>query len=131
MADPQPPYNSLSFAEKREVAAAAVREPTVACPSDCGTQLQPGDLLQHAAERCPGPRDPTRATVMIDRQQAMRAGVRPSTLSKWARSAKVRYLGARLDRKYVLRDVALQIVKQRMEERRRMATIVANKRRPR
>lgn len=54
------PYHELSFDAKEQHQRDQLREPAVACPADCGTQVQPSDLLQHAAERCPGPRQPAR-----------------------------------------------------------------------
>jgi hypothetical protein len=111
-------YHRLSVSDKLAYAAEQQREPSVACPADCGVQVQPLDLLGHLEQRCPGPREPGPGAIWVDRQTAVAAGVPPPTLTYWARTGKVRTRGSKMDRKYLLRDLARRVVIRRLDRRR-------------
>jgi len=110
-------YRRLPIAEKRAHSLARAREPAVSCPS-CDTQTTPSDLLTHMAERCEGPRVPGPGARWISWSESMAMGVPRQTLSFWARTGKVRYLGERQDRRYLMRDLALKIAQRRGFRRR-------------
>ncbi len=111
-------YHRLSVADKLAYAAGQQREPAVACPADCGVQVQPLDLLGHLEQRCPGPREPGPGANWVDLQTAVAAGVPRETLRYWARTGRVRTRGARPDTKYLLRDLVRRVVIRRLDRRR-------------
>lgn len=110
-------YHLMSAAEKRAGSLATVREPAVTCPS-CDTQLMPTDLLAHLEQRCAGPREPGPGAKWVTGREACALGVPQQTLSFWARSGEVRFVGERMDRKYLHRDLALKIAQRRGFRRR-------------
>ena len=110
-------YQKLSISQKRASDLARVREPAVTCPR-CDTQVMPSDLLGHLEQRCSGPREPGPGAKWISHREVMAMGVPRATLSFWAGSGQVRFLGERQDRKYLYRDLALKVAK-RMGFRRR------------
>jgi hypothetical protein len=111
-------YHHLSFAEKERASMERDREPSIACPADCGTHVQPSELLMHMDQRCAGPREPGPAAIWVDRQAAVSSGVPPETLQYWARTGKVRTRGDRMDRKYLLRDLARRVGLRKLDRRR-------------
>lgn len=110
-------YHKLPIAQKRAMAYAAQREPAVACPR-CDAQVMPADLLAHVEQRCAGPREPGPAAKWVTWREALALSVPETTLSFWARTGQVRYLGERMDRRYLLRDLALKIAQRRGFRRR-------------
>ena len=110
-------YHLLSIREKQAASLATAREPAVSCPT-CDTQVTPTDLPAHVRERCTGPREPGPGARWIGWREGMALGVPATTLSFWARTGQVRYLGGRMDRRYLLRDLAVKIA-QRHGFRRR------------
>lgn len=112
------PYHKLSIGQKQLAAREQLAEPPVACPSDCGTRLQPADLLAHVEERCPGPRPPGPGSIWVDWRGALRTGVKPMTLHDWVQRGEVRAIGPRQDRKYLLRDLVSRVARRRIDRRR-------------
>jgi hypothetical protein len=110
-------YQRLSLAEKRAEDLSRVRETAVTCPS-CDTQVMPADLLAHIEQRCPGPREPGPGAKWVNHREALGMGVSRATLSYWTRTKKVRFLGERQDRRYLMRDLALSIAHRRRGRRR-------------
>jgi len=111
------PYHRLPLAEKQAVVLETLREPAVACPA-CDTQVLPGDLLVHVAKRCDGPREPGPRSTWITWRAAIDAGVPARSLKFWVRRGAVRTTGARGDRRYLLRDVAMRVAVSRYKRRR-------------
>lgn len=116
-------FGSLSIREKQTRTLAGMREPPVECPY-CGTKTPAIDLLAHVETRCSGPRqeqepqEPKNHWRWVDWRHARAMGVPATTLSFWARTGRVRYLGTRMDRKYLLRDLALKLAQRRGFRRR-------------
>lgn len=110
-------YQQLSIVEKRTENIARVREPSVSCPL-CDTQVMPVDLLAHVDLRCPGPREPGPGARWVTWAEARAMGVPAKTLSNWAKNGHVRFVGVRLDRKYLHRDLVLKIAQRRGFRRR-------------
>lgn len=119
-------YHKLSISEKQGLVRGADREPPVACPY-CGTVTTSSDLLSHIERGCDGPRraehdlEPQKHWQWVDWRRARALGVPATTLSFWARTGQVRYLGGekkRRDRKYLLRDLALKVAQRRVFRRR-------------
>lgn len=110
-------YHKLSIAEKRAQALATVREPAVTCPN-CDVQVMPADLLAHLEQRCAGPRAPGPSSKWLTWREALALGVNRQTLSRWARSGLVRFMGERQDRKYLMRDLSLRIAQRGWFRRR-------------
>lgn len=108
----------MSVAEKQQVAQDRLVEPPVACPADCGVQVTAADLMTHVEERCPGPRAPGPAAKWIRRRDAQAMGITPMTLSRLARSGKVRYRGSGMDREYLQRDLAVGAARRWLDRRR-------------
>lgn len=104
-------YHLLSIGEKQVQATARVREPAVTCP-DCDTQVTTVDLLAHLADRCPGPRTPGPSAKWVSWREAIAMGVGRQSLTRWVQAGFVRFVGERLDRKYLHRDLALKIAQQ-------------------
>lgn len=110
-------YRRMPIAQKRMEALARAREPSVTCPT-CDTQVMSADLLTHLDERCPGRRDPGPGAKWVGFREALALGVPRATLSFWANSGQVRFLGERQDRRYLHRDLALKIAQRRGFRRR-------------
>lgn len=110
-------YHLLSVQEKQAEAMGRAREPAVRCP-DCDTQVMPVDLPSHQASRCPGAPEPGPGWKWVNWHESLALGVPPTTLSFWARTGQVRFLGGRMDRKYLLRDLARKIAERRGFRRR-------------
>jgi hypothetical protein len=110
-------YHRMPIAQKRTVALARAREPSVTCQA-CDTQVMPVDLLAHLAERCPGPREPGPGAKWVSWREARGMGVPAMTLSRWASKGFVRFTGGRQDRRYLLRDLALKIAQRKGFRRR-------------
>lgn len=110
-------YHRLSIGEKQAEALGRIREPPVRCPH-CDAQVMPADLLGHVEQRCPGPRDPGPGAKWIEHREALAMGVPRATLSFWANSRQVRFVGERQGRKYLYRDLALKIAQRRGFRRR-------------
>lgn len=110
-------YHRLPIAQKRAQAIATMREPAVTCPA-CETQTTARDLLEHLATRCPGRRDPHPASEWITWSRALELGVPGWTLTRWVQSGEVRTKGGRMDRLYLLRDVATRLAHKRASRRR-------------
>lgn len=111
------PYHRMGIAEKQAHHREQMREPAVACPA-CDTQTTASDLLQHVAERCAGPREPGPGARWISWREAVRQGIKPQTLSKWANNGRVRFRGHRTERQYLLRDLAFRTAQLRLDRRR-------------
>jgi hypothetical protein len=111
----------MSIVEKRAKALSTAREPSITCP-DCDTHVMPCDLLAHVRERCPGPREPGPGAQWLTWGEALvmvkLASLNEMTLSRWARRGEVRYRGARGDREYLLRDLAVLVARQLTRSRR-------------
>lgn len=105
-------YQRLPIAEKRAKDLGRIRETAVTCPI-CDTQVMPTDLLAHMAERCQGRREPGPGAKWINWREARGLGVPGKTLSRWATSGQVRFLGERQDRRYLMRDLAIKIARRR------------------
>jgi len=99
-----PDYHRLSIQQKQRSALDQARERPMHCPT-CETAVMPSELLQHIAERCPGPRDPHPAAKWVTWAQALETGVPRRTLLFWIKRGYVRHRGARGDRRYLLRDL--------------------------
>lgn len=110
-------YHRLSVVEKRARALSGMREPSVMCPN-CDTQLPPSDLIAHMDQRCTGRREPGPGAKWVDHRAVMAMGVPRATLSFWASSGAVRFVGERQDRKYLYRDLAVKIAQRRGFRRR-------------
>ena len=110
-------YGSLSSADKRALALERAREPPVTCPA-CGTRTDASDLQVHIESRCQGPQDPGPHWRWVDKRAAVKMGVPQTTLSFWARIGHVRYIGQKMDRKYLLRDLSLKIAQRKGFRRR-------------
>lgn len=111
-------YHQLPIAAKRAEAIARMREPAIACPRDCGTQLMPDDLLAHLEQRCPGAREPGPGSKWVTSREAVYLGVTEMSLSRWVRDGLVRARGKRGDRQYLKRDLVIQIALRRVSRRR-------------
>lgn len=111
-------YHRMSIGQKQARARASMREDAVSCPY-CDTKLTAADLVRHVDTRCPGqmPAPPEHGRY-VSWREAREMGVPATTLSFWARSKQVRYLGGRMDRRYLLRDLALKIAQRRGFRRR-------------
>lgn len=111
-------YHKLSLSQKQGLVRSNEREDSVPCPH-CDTKLTAADLIAHVETRCPGqlPAPPARGRY-VSWREARAMGVAATTLSFWARTRQVRYQGDRMDRRYLLRDLALKIA-QRHGFRRR------------
>jgi hypothetical protein len=112
------PYHRLSIAGKQAAAREQLAEPPMSCPSDCGTRLQPADVLPHLKERCPGPRPPGPGSTWVDWRGAIATGVPPVTLHDWVRRGAVRVIGPRQSQKYLLRDLVSKVAIRRLSRRR-------------
>lgn len=110
-------YHKLSIAEKQGLVRGGERESPVACPH-CGTKTDACDLLAHIDVRCSGPQEPKTYWRWVDWRHARGMGVPAGTLSRWANNGQVRYTGGRMDRKYLLRDLAMKIAQRRGFRRR-------------
>lgn len=110
-------YHKLPIAEKRMEALARAREPAVSCPT-CDMQVMPVDLLAHMDQRCPGPREPGPGAKWISWREALALGVGRQSLTRWVQAGMVRFVGGRLDRRYLHRDLALKVAQQRGFRRR-------------
>lgn len=110
-------YQRLSIGEKQAVDRERMREPSVSCPG-CDTQTTASDLLAHVAQRCPGPREPGPGAKWVSWRDAVAVGVPKETIAFWARRGDVRTRGARGDRQYLLRDLALRVALRRSNRRR-------------
>jgi hypothetical protein len=110
-------YHSLPIAQKRAEALARVREPAVTCP-DCDMQVMPVDLHVHLESRCPGRREPGPSARWVDGRDALVRLVPKATLHYWVAQGFVRVRGARMDREYLLRDLALKVSQWRGFRRR-------------
>jgi len=102
-------YQKLSLADKRALDLSRVREPSLPCPRGCGMSLMAVDLLAHLKERCSGPPDPGPTAKWVSARDAIVRGVPKGTLSYWVERGFVRARGPRMDREYLLRDLALRI----------------------
>lgn len=111
-------YHGMSAAQKSAVANGSMAEPPVRCPG-CDVATPPADLLNHVADRCPGPADPGPAAKWITRRDAQALGIQPMTLSRLSRSGRVRYRGTKMDRQYLLRDLAVGAARRYIDRRRR------------
>lgn len=78
----------------------------------------PADLLAHVEQRCDGPREPVASSRWLSGREARELGVPQQTLSFWARTGLVRCMGGPMDRRYLLRDLALKIAQRRGFHRR-------------
>ncbi len=110
-------YHGLPIAQKRAEAIARVRETAITCPT-CDTQVMPADLLAHLEARCPGPRDPGPGARWITHREVLAMGIPRATLSRWASSGRVRFLGEVQDRRYLYRDLAIKVAQRRGFRRR-------------
>jgi len=110
-------YRKLPIGEKQAENLAKMREPAVVCPI-CDAHTTARDLLEHLASRCPGRREPHPGSAWVTWREALALGVPATTLSFWARTEQVRFIGARQDRKYLMRDLAKKIAQRRMSRRR-------------
>lgn len=111
-------YHKMSIAEKQALTRERAREAHVACPH-CDTKLTPADLVRHVETRCSGEMPaPPEIAKYVSWREARAMGVPATTLSFWVRSKQVRYLGGRMDRRYLLRDLAMKIAQRRGFRRR-------------
>lgn len=118
VASPRPSaYHRMTLPEKQAAAREQQAEPPVRCPG-CDTATSAQDLVSHVAERCPGASEPGPAANWVDRKYVEKLGVPAQTLHYWARRGLVRTRGDRMDRKYLLRDLARRVVIRRLDRRR-------------
>lgn len=110
-------YHRMTLAQKQAHQRERAREPAVACPV-CETQTTAADLIAHVETRCPGPRDPNPAARWVTWREALGMGVPRATLSFWANSKQVRFVGELQDRRYLLRDLAMKVAQRRGFRRR-------------
>ena len=110
-------YQKLSIADKRALDLSRVREPSVSCPQ-CDMQVMPVDLIAHLADRCSGQREPGPSAKWVDARDAIVRGVPKATLSYWVERGFVRARGDRMDRQYLLRDLALKVAQRNGFHRR-------------
>lgn len=111
-------YHKMSVEQKLAHAQERLAEPPVPCPADCGTTLQPADLLAHVEGRCPGPRQPGPAAKWVRRRDAQAMGIPAPTLSRLARANKIRSRGTGMDKEYLHRDLALGAARRWLDRRR-------------
>lgn len=100
-------YQRLSLKEKRELDLSRVRERPIACQG-CDAQVMPEDLLGHM-QRCGGPGEPGPRDKWVDARHPLVRGVPEQTRSYWVKRGFVRVRGGRMDREYLLRDLAKRI----------------------
>lgn len=112
-----PTYQKLPIAEKRALDLSRVREPSVSCPS-CDTHVMPADLPAHVEQRCTGLREPGPGAKWVSSRDAIVRNVPKQTRDYWVKRGFVRIRGGRMDREYLLRDLALRVA-QRNGFRRR------------
>lgn len=114
-------YHRLSLADKQGLVRGADREPPMRCEF-CGTLTTPGDLVAHVETRCQGPGEslePQKHWKWVDwRHATVTLKVPPTTLSFWVRTGQVKFMGGRMDRKYLLRDLARKVSQRRGFRRR-------------
>ena len=110
-------YRRLSVVQKRALDLSRARDAAVRCP-ECDMQVMPVDLLSHLKERCAGPPEPGPGAKWVTHREVMSMGVPRATLSFWANSKQVRFIGERQDRRYLLRDLALKIAQRNAFRRR-------------
>jgi hypothetical protein len=108
----KPDYRRLSIGAKQALHRDRMREPAVVCPV-CETQTTATDLLEHRASRCPGKREPSAGSKWVSWREALALGVPARTLANWAASGWVRVRGDRMDRLYLLRDLAQRIARRK------------------
>jgi len=115
-------YHKLDIAGKQALALERMREPAVACPV-CDTHVTPRDLVEHMVRRCAGRRAPHPGSTWVGWREALRM-VRQSTLAGWVRRGLVRTrggAGGALDRRYLLRDLAMCLAWLRFQRSARLA----------
>lgn len=110
-------YRRMSLIEKQAHARAQVREAAVPCPS-CDTQVMPVDLLGHLEARCTGPREPGPGAKWVTWREALAMGVPKLTIVRWIKAGRVRRRGERGERRYLLRDLAQNVARIRVNRRR-------------
>lgn len=110
-------YRRLSIVQKRALDLARARDAAVRCPH-CEMQVMPADMSNHLEQRCAGRPEPGPGSKWVTWREALSMGVPGKTFARWVERGDVRFIGARQDRKYLLRDLALRIA-QRNGFRRR------------
>lgn len=106
-------YHKLPAADKRKVARDRIREPPVRCPG-CGMGIQPDDLPRHVEERCEGRGEVPQQARWVTWAEALEMGVPRKTLHRWIRAGRVRSYGQPRKRKYLMRDISIQIAKRKI-----------------
>ena len=105
-------YHRMSRVEKLKAHHNAMREPSMNCPT-CDTQITVRDAMRHAAA-CTGPRDPHPLSEWVTWAKALELGIDAGTLSRWAKSGKVRTRGPRRGREYLRRDLVKRLLMKRL-----------------
>jgi hypothetical protein len=112
-------YRDLSITEKRAVAIAGVREPSVPCPAGCGMSLMPVDLLSHLARRCKGRPEPGPSAKWVSHAEALKIGVTRKKLWQWCRPDRYGWIAVRVRvaddgfRRYLLGDLQCALARRK------------------
>jgi hypothetical protein len=99
-------YHLLPIAEKRALSIESQRERAIACPG-CDTQVMPIDMPAHL-QRCQ-PREPGPLDKWVSARDPIVRDIPKATRSRWVERGFVRVRGDRMDREYLLRDLAKRI----------------------
>lgn len=81
-------------------------------------QVMPADLIAHRDQRCAGRPEPGAGAKWVNARDAIVRSVPKATLSYWVAQGFVRARGARMDREYLLRDLAQKVAARRGFRRR-------------
>ena len=106
-------YHRMSAPDKRRLARARMREDPLRCPR-CGLGVQPDDLLKHVEERCEGRGGVPQQARWVTWSEALAMGVPRKTMHRWVRAGRVRSYGQPRKRKYLMRDISIQIAKRKI-----------------
>lgn len=101
-------YRKLSIADKNKLALSRARDAAVRC-RNCDMQVMPADLLSHLEQRCEGRPEPGPGAKWVSARDAIVRRVPKATLSYWVKQGFVRARGPRMDREYLLGDLAQRI----------------------
>ena len=101
-------YRKLSIADKNRLALSRARDAAVRC-RNCDMQVMPADLVAHLEQRCAGRPEPGPGAKWVSARDAIVRRVPKATLSYWAKQGFVRTRGSRMDREYLLGDLAQRV----------------------
>lgn len=105
-------YHRMSRVGKLKTHHNRMRAPAMTCLT-CETQITEADAMRHAAT-CTGPREPHPLSEWVKWAEALALGIDAGTLSRWAKSGKVRARGPRRGREYLRRDLVKRLLLKRL-----------------